>query len=147
MVICGLKMHSAWSTPNGLVCRLAGRLSPTSFGSPTLRGRLPLVIGRYRVQEQRLRRIGDVVVVSEFKELYPPSSIFSSSPAALSEKSDGDCEAESSAHDCRRKPHGMGRPLTVPDAQELYALDVGRCVFRGIDSSRVSTYVCVSTKW
>ena len=87
------------------------------------------------------------MVVSEFKKLYPPSSIFSSSPAALSEKSDGNDEAESSAHDCRRKPLGMGRPLKVPDAQELYALDVGRCVFRGIDGSRVSTYMCVNAKW
>jgi hypothetical protein len=47
-------------------------------------GRLPLVLARrYCVREQCLGQIGDVVVVSEFKELYPPSSIFSSSLAAL----------------------------------------------------------------
>jgi hypothetical protein len=62
----------------------------------------------YRVRAQCLRQIGDVVVVSEFKELYPPSSIFSSSLAELPDKSDGDREAESSAQDYRRKPHGNG---------------------------------------
>jgi hypothetical protein len=57
---------------------------PSSFGSPTPQGRLPLVLARrYCVREQCLGQIGDVVVVSEFKELYPASSIFSSSLAAL----------------------------------------------------------------
>ena len=126
MAICGMKMHSAWSTPNDLVCRLAGRLESNIIRFAHPQGGLPLVLGRrYRVREQRLRQIGDVVVVSEFKELYPPSSIFSSSPAALPEKSDGDGEAESSAHDCRRKPHGMGHLLRVPDTRDLYALHVG----------------------
>jgi hypothetical protein len=57
--------------------------SLTQFRSRTPGGRLPQVIGgRYRVRERCLRQVGDVVVVSEFKELYQPSSIFSSSPGA-----------------------------------------------------------------
>jgi hypothetical protein len=39
----------------------------------------------------------------------------------------------------------MGHPLTVPNTQELYAQHVGRSAFRGIDNSRVSTYICVQT--
>jgi hypothetical protein len=87
MAMCGMKMYSAWSTPNGLVSRLGGRLESNIIRLAHPQGRLPLVLSRrYRIREQCLRQIGDVVVVSEFKEFYrvwPKYSTESSVPSTL----------------------------------------------------------------